>query len=231
MTAALVKPPALDLGDVLSLSLSRRDKARKAKGTARVRSRAQSDEAADGKPRAEELAAWLDAVARSQDRDAFARLHRHFAPRLAAWMARAGLGPAQIEDIVQDCMVAVWRKASLYDPAHGGVSTWIFAIARNLRIDHRRRKANREMLPLNDWDEIDDEPDGESRLLAAESEAQVRRALELLPNEQKQVLVQAYFADKPQSAIARELGVPLGTVKSRLRLALAKLRALLEDAR
>jgi RNA polymerase sigma-70 factor (ECF subfamily) len=71
------------------------------------------------------LAAWLEAVARSQDRDAFARLHRHFAPGVAAWMARAGLGPAQIEDIVQDCMVAVWRKASLYDPAHGGVSTWI----------------------------------------------------------------------------------------------------------
>ena len=194
--------------------------------------RAQGEEAtARTAAGAEESAAWLDAVARNQDRDAFARLHRHFAPKLAAWMGRAGLSPTQVEDIVQDCMVAVWRKASLYDPAHGAVSSWIFAIARNLRVDHSRRKANRVMLPLNDWDDVGDEPDGEGCLLAAESETQVRTALEQLPHEQKQVLIQAYFADKPQSAIAQELGLPLGTVKSRLRLALAKLRALLEDAR
>jgi RNA polymerase sigma-70 factor (ECF subfamily) len=229
MTAALIQSPALDLAGVLGLSLGRRDIAPKAKGRARVR--AQGEEAAADKARAEELAAWLGAVARNQDRDAFARLHRHFAPKLAAWMARAGLSTTHIEDIVQDCMVAVWRKAPLYDPSQGGVSTWIFTIARNLRIDHSRRKANRVMLPLNDWDDIGDEPDGESRLLAAESETRVRSALELLPHEQKQVLIQAYFADKPQSAIAQELGLPLGTVKSRLRLALAKLRALLEDAR
>jgi RNA polymerase sigma-70 factor (ECF subfamily) len=232
MTVALINP-ALDLAGVLSLSLGRRALAPKAKGRARVR--AQSEDSTAGKARAEdlaeELAGWLDAVARNQDRDAFAHLHRHFAPKLAAWMARAGMAQAQIEDIVQDCMVAVWRKASLYDRAHGGVSTWIFTIARNLRVDHSRRKANRAMLPLNDWDETDDAPGGESRLLAAESEAQVRRALEQLPQEQKQVLIEAYFADKSQTAIAQELGLPLGTVKSRLRLALAKLRALLEDAR
>ncbi|WP_374547473.1 sigma factor, partial [Rhodoblastus sp.] len=149
MTAALVESPALDLAGVLGLSLGRRDGALQAKGRARVR--AQGEEAAADKAWAEELAAWTDAVARNQDRDAFARLHRHFAPKLAAWMSRAGLPQAQIEDIVQDCMVAVWRKAPLYDPAYGGVSTWIFTIARNLRVDHSRRKANRETLPLNDW--------------------------------------------------------------------------------
>ncbi len=228
MTAAVVESPTLDLAGVLGLSLGRRDTAIEAKGRTRVRAR--DEEATASIARAEELAAWMDAVARNQDRDAFARLHRHFAPKLAAWMARAGMSQAHIEDIVQDCMVAVWRKAPLYDTAHGGVSTWIFAIARNLRVDHSRRKANREMLPLNDWDDMDDQPDGESRLLAAESETQVRRALERLPQEQKQVLIEAYFADKPQSSIAQGLGVPLGTVKSRLRLALAKLRALLEDA-
>jgi RNA polymerase sigma-70 factor, ECF subfamily len=228
MTAALIELPTLDLGGVLGVSLGRRDTTLRAKGGARVRT--QAEEGAENKVRAEELAAWMNALARSQDRDAFARLHRHFAPKLAAWMSRAGLQQAQIEDIVQESMVAVWRKAPLYDPAHGGVSTWIFTIARNLRIDHSRRKANREMSPLNDWDEMDDQPDSESRLLAAESETQVRRALEQLPHEQKQVLMQAYFADQPQSAIAQELGLPLGTVKSRLRLALGRLRALLENA-
>jgi RNA polymerase sigma factor (sigma-70 family) len=227
MTATLIQSPTLDLTGVFGLSLGRRDRALKSKGSARVR--IQGEEATANAAGAEELAAWLDAVARNQDRDAFARLHRHFAPKLASWMGRAGLSPTQVEDIVQDCMVAVWRKAPLYDPAHGAVSSWIFAIARNLRVDHSRRKANREMLPLNDWDDVSDETDGETRLLAAESEAQVRRALEQLPHEQKLVLIQAYFADKRQSAIAEELGVPLGTVKSRLRLALAKLRALLED--
>ncbi len=228
MIAASVDGLTLDLAGVLGLSLQKRGAARRKGGTL---VRAEGDGAQVEKPRAEELAAWLDAVARGQDRDAFAQLHRHFAPKLAAWMARAGMRPAQIEDVVQDCMVAIWRKAPLYDPAQGGVSTWIFTIARNLRVDHSRRKANREMLPLDDWDAMGDEPDGESRLLAAESETQVRTALEQLPQEQKQVLIQAYFADKPQSAIAQELGLPLGTVKSRLRLALAKLRGLLEDAR
>ena len=229
MTAVLAESPTLDFAGVFGLGLGRRDRALTAKGRERVR--AQGEEATADAARAEDLAAWLDSVARNQDRDAFARLHRHFAPKLATWMARAGMSQAHIEDIVQDCMVAVWRKAPLYDPAHGGVSTWIFTIARNLRIDHSRRKANREMLPLSDWDDMDDQPDGESRLLAAESETRVRRALEQLPQEQKQVLIEAYFADKPQSDIAQELGLPLGTVKSRLRLALAKLRVLLEDAR
>jgi RNA polymerase sigma-70 factor (ECF subfamily) len=214
---------------VLGLSLDRRESAREAKDGARVR--AERTEATTEKPLPEELAAWMVAVGRSQDRDAFARLHRHFAPKLAGWMARAGVGPAQVEDIVQDCMVALWRKAPLYDPAQASVSTWIFTICRNLRVDHARRRANRDMLPLEDWDDMDDSPDGEGALIAAESETQVREALAQLPLEQKQVLIEAYFADKPQSAIAQELGLPLGTVKSRLRLALAKLRARLEDAK
>jgi RNA polymerase sigma-70 factor, ECF subfamily len=128
-------------------------------------------------------------------------------------------------------MVAVWRKAHLYDSRYGGVSTWVFVIARNLKVDHQRRKANRETLPLEDWDQIDDEPDGEESLLSAERESRVRQALTQLTQEQAQVLEQAYFAEKPQSAIAKELGIPLGTVKSRIRLALARLRTLLEDER
>jgi RNA polymerase sigma-70 factor, ECF subfamily len=180
-------------------------------------------------PTAEILQSWLRAVAERQDRDAFARLHRHFAPRLAGFLARSGLSQAQAEDIIQDTMLAVWRKAALYDRSQGGVSTWVFVIARNLRIDHRRRKANRDTLPLDDWDQIDEGPSGEDMLLSGERESRVRSALAQLTPEQAQALQQAYFADKPQSAIARDLGVPLGTVKSRVRLALARMRKILED--
>ncbi|WP_294539862.1 sigma-70 family RNA polymerase sigma factor [uncultured Rhodoblastus sp.] len=178
----------------------------------------------------ENLAAWLQAVAQRQDRDAFARLHTYFAPRLAAWLTRSGMTPAQAEDVVQETMVSVWRKAGLYSPALGGASTWIFVIARNLRTDYQRRKANRELSPLEDWDKIDDSPTAEDLLLTAERETKLRRALSQLSREQAMVLEQAYFAEKPQSAIARDLGVPLGTVKSRVRLALARLKTLMEEA-
>ena len=176
----------------------------------------------------EDLASWVASVARDQDRDAFARLYRHFAPRLLAWMTRAGLSPAEAEDIAQDCLVAIWRKAPLYNPSQAGVSTWVFAIARNLRIDRARKSGRRETLPLGDWDEIDESPSSEARLIANQDQSRVREALAQLPVEQKQVLMEAYFSDKPQSEIARDLNLPLGTVKSRLRLALAKLRTRLE---
>ncbi len=180
-------------------------------------------------PAPETLARWLLAVAQAQDREAFAGLHAYFAPRLTSWLSRSGFSAAQIEDIVQETMISVWRKAARYNPAHGGASTWIFVIARNLRIDFLRRGSNRENAALEHWDQIYDGPGGEESLLAAEREGALRRALAKLTREQAAVLEQAYFAEKPQSAIARELGVPLGTVKSRVRLALARLRALLEE--
>jgi RNA polymerase sigma-70 factor (ECF subfamily) len=169
-------------------------------------------------------------VAQRQDRDAFARLHSHFAPRLVAWLTRSGMTATQAEDVVQETMVSVWRKAALYSPALGGASTWIFVIARNLRTDYQRRKANRELAPLEDWDQLDDSPTAEDLLVTAERESHLRKALSQLSREQAQVLEQAYFAEKPQSAIALELGVPLGTVKSRVRLALARLKTLMEEA-
>lgn len=189
----------------------------------------QTETTGNSAPTPEALRSWLQAVAESQDREAFARLHGFFAPRLAAFLSRAGLSPAQAEDLVQETMIAIWRKAGLFNPAQGGVSTWVFVIARNLRVDHLRRKANRAMLPLEDWDPIDDSPNGEDDALAAERENRVRQALAQLTPQHVQILQQAYFAEKPQSAIARELGVPLGTVKSRVRLALARLRKLLEE--
>jgi RNA polymerase sigma-70 factor (ECF subfamily) len=181
--------------------------------------------------RAEALRGWLLAVADRQDREAFSRLHAFFAPRLNAYLLRTGLTHAQAEDIVQDAMFAVWRKARLFDPRHGRVSTWVFVIARNLRVDYFRRRTKRDAAALEGFDPIDESPSGEESLLAAERDAFVRQALRQLSAEQAEIVEQAYFAEKPQTAIARDLGVPLGTVKSRTRLALARLRKLLSEPR
>lgn len=238
MALDLCAPMALDLGGRLAImpSVKRRGvpfgpspRAKPAGSKEGDAIRVQSDSANIAAPTAETLNSWLQAVAESQDRDAFARLHVYFAPRLTAWLSRSGLSPVQIEDIVQETMIAIWRKAGLYNAKYGGVSTWVFVIARNLRVDFQRRKANRVAQPLEDWDPIDDSPGGEENLLTTERESKVREALGKLTRDQALVLEQAYFADKPQSVIARDLGIPLGTVKSRMRLALARLRTLLEE--
>ena len=146
----------------VSLQLSHRakaDAASKQGDSIRVR----ADSAEPTAPTAETLKSWLQAVAGSQDRELFARLHGYFAPRLTAWLSRTGLPPVQIEDIVQETLIAIWRKARLYDPKFGGVSTWVFVIARNQRVDFLRRKQNRATQPLEDWDPIDDSPSGEDK--------------------------------------------------------------------
>ena len=173
--------------------------------------------------------AWILAVASRRDRTAFARLHAHFAPRLAGFLGRGRT--AEVEELVQETLLAVWRKAELYDPTQASASTWIFTIARNLRIDAARRAGRATFVDVADHDEIDDAPDGEALLIAGERETQVRAALAALPPEQADVVRMTYFTEKPQVEIARDLGIPLGTVKSRLRLAANRLRALLEGDR
>jgi len=172
---------------------------------------------------------WILAVASRRDRAAFARLHAWFAPRLAGFLARKGT--ADVEELVQETLLAVWRKADLYDPTQASASTWIFTIARNLRIDAARRAGRATFVDVADHDEADDSPDGEALLLAGERETRVRAALATLPPEQADVVRMTYFTEKPQVEIARDLGIPLGTVKSRLRLAANRLRTLLEGDR
>ncbi len=168
------------------------------------------------------------AVAEKEDREAFARLHAFFAPRLLSWLGRSAGAGASAEELVQETMLVVWRKARLFDPRQAGVATWVFAIARNLRIDAHRRGKSRETFPLGDWDEADLSPDAEARLLVVEREEKVRKAMRMLGEEQATIVRMNFFEDAPQSEIARRLGIPLGTVKSRSRLALMKLRELLE---
>jgi RNA polymerase sigma factor (sigma-70 family) len=170
------------------------------------------------------LADLLAAVAERQDRRAFATLFAHFAPRLKAYMRRLGLEQARAEDLVQEVMLIVWRRASLYDRAQASVSTWIFTIARNRRIDDLRRERRPEIDPEDPLLVRDDTPAADLLVARAQVGQRLRAAVEALPQEQAEVLRRNFFEDKAHGAIAEELGLPLGTVKSRLRLALSKLR-------
>ena len=190
--------------------------------------------AAPGLPSGDDLAALVVAVAQRQDRVAFAVLFKHYAPRVKSYLMRGGAPADAADEIVQETMVAVWRRAERYDPAKAGVSTWIYTIARNLRIDrHRRSHALDAALDADaDLDaapaEAAERPD--ERLHAAEREARVRAALAELSPEQAEVLQLSFFEEHPHAQIAARLGIPLGTAKSRVRRALLRLRQLLGDA-
>lgn len=172
------------------------------------------------------FAELLACVARDRDRQAFARLFHHFGPRLKTFFMRWSVSSGVAEDLVQETMLNVWRRASYFDRSRASVSTWIFTIARNVRIDYLRRQRDPStLLP-------DPEPAPmslEDGLLGAERDARVRRALAGLSTEQQTIIRLSYFSEKSQAEIADELGIPLGTVKSRTRLAMNRLRALLED--
>jgi RNA polymerase sigma-70 factor (ECF subfamily) len=180
-----------------------------------------------------ELKDWLLAVAEREDTQAFTRLFEHFAPRLIGFFGRAGLSRDIAEEVAQETMIAVWTKARLYDPREAGVSTWIYTIARNARIDRLRREGRRSKLETEVAEESEEGLDasGEDMLMASERDERIRHAIAALPPEQAEVVKLSFFAEKPHSEIARDLGLPLGTVKSRLRLAMSKIRAAWEDER
>jgi RNA polymerase sigma-70 factor (ECF subfamily) len=168
-------------------------------------------------------------IAQDRNRESFAALFARFAPKLKSYLIKLGCRPEQAEELAQESLLTVWRKADYFDPARAGASTWIFTIARNLRIDAIRRERRPD-----DW--LEDpalQPQAlipaDAAMAAGERDAKLREALTALPEEQAQVVRLSFFSDKPHSEISLELGVPLGTVKSRLRLAMNRLRAALED--
>jgi RNA polymerase sigma-70 factor (ECF subfamily) len=177
---------------------------------------------------AQDFAGMIQAIAARGDRAAFAALFAYFAPRVKSYMLRLGAEPLLAEELAQEALLAVWRKAAAFDPAKAAPSTWIFTIARNLRIDAARRSRRGD--PSDDpSDAPDAAPAPDEALVAAQSESRVRQALLTLPLEQAEVVRLSFFADKPHSEIAEALSLPLGTVKSRLRLAMRRLRDLLGD--
>lgn len=186
--------------------------------------------ARSGGPAPEQLAAWMGAVAHGADRQAFGQLFAHFAPRVKSYLLRAGADDAQAEDLAQETLVLLWRKAAQFDAAQAGVSTWVFTIARNLRVDRYRRQGGAAALHADevDPDALEHEAAAPAeRLHAQRMEGHVRAALRQLPPEQSLVLQLSYYEDQPHARIADALGIPLGTVKSRMRLAVAHLRRLL----
>lgn len=178
----------------------------------------------------EEQRQLIEAMVVTRDRNAFAALFSFFAPRVKSFLMGSGLDDTAAEEVTQETMLTLWRKASYFDPSRAGVSTWIFTIARNRRIDRQRRGRVQMMDSLLDPSNEPDEPvSGEAMAIATEREERVREALGTLSNEQATIVRLSYFAEKPHAEIARELGIPLGTVKSRIRLALNRLRTLLDN--
>jgi RNA polymerase sigma-70 factor (ECF subfamily) len=158
------------------------------------------------------------------DRAAFAGVFAKYAPRVKGYLIRLGAPAAAAEDLAQDAMVSVWRRAASYDPRKAKASTWIFVIARNAWIDKLRREkvefAYRET--MDEPTDTEEAPDDAA--MRVQTEEQMRAAMEGLSEEQKQVVRLSFFEDRAHSEIAEHLSLPLGTVKSRLRLALSKLR-------
>ena len=182
-------------------------------------------------PTGEELASrrLIQRIAKNLDREAFASLFDAIAPRVKSFMIRKGASPDLAEDLVQETMINVWTKAGMFDPAKGTVLTWVFTIARNLRIDRIRRESSRPLAELGDYDAPSDAP-GSEEVLARKDEARcVARALIGIAPEQREILILSFVDDVPQSEIARRLNLPLGTVKSRMRLAYNHLRKTLEQ--
>ncbi len=173
--------------------------------------------------------ALIDAIVKHGDREAFADLFDYYAPKLKAYYRKGGIETALAEDLAQETMLSVWRHAAKFSPTIGGPSTWIFTIARNVMIDALRRQKSRsgdlsdpslQPPPIETADDLID---------AQQRYRQLKAELSKLPEEQAKVLKMAFFDHKAHGEIAAETGFPLGTVKSRIRLAMQRLRTELGD--
>lgn len=168
-------------------------------------------------------------IAAERDRAAFDVLFSRYAGRITNHLIGAGATREEAEEATQEAMASVWRRADSFDPAKAAVSTWMFAIARNRRIDLRRRRARPEPDRNDPSLRPENDPPAETAFSAAERAAALRTALGELGPDQLAVVRLGFYEGESQSAIAEQLDLPLGTVKSRMRLALARLRKVLGD--
>lgn len=168
--------------------------------------------------------ALIEAVAKSKDRGAFSELFAYYGPRFKAYAKRMGCGEEEAEELAQEAMVSAWRRAETFDRSKASASTWMFTILRNKRIDLARKPK----FMLAELDSVENEPSdtvlADATYDAAKASEAIKVELRNLPAEQILVLQKAFFEEKSHSEIAEELELPLGTVKSRIRLALARLR-------
>ena len=170
-------------------------------------------------------------IAEKRDRDAFQSLFDFYGPRVKSFIMRSGIPEITAEEVAQETLLTVWRKADKFNPALASASTWIFTIARNKKID-RLRKDSR---PLPDANAPTFAGPGvetpEASAWHSINAEKVHAALKQLPEEQRRVLTLAFIEENPHAAVSEMLGLPLGTVKSRIRLGLEKLRTLLAEQR
>lgn len=187
-------------------------------------------------PRQDVMTELLVRIGDTRDRDAYQALFVHFAPRVKGFLIRKGAEPALAEELMQDTLLSVWTKAALYQRGRGSASTWIFTIARNLRIDRLRRESVQHFDDV-DGLEIAEQDANPQRTIVAQDDAVIARqerelvaqAMGELPAEQAEVIRLSFVDDLSQTDIADRLKLPLGTVKSRMRLAYTKLRQALES--
>lgn len=169
-----------------------------------------------------ELNELLLAIAEHKDRKAFSALFNATSSRLKAFAMQCGATNADAEEILQECMLTVWRKAHTFKPESGSAITWLYTIVRNKRIDMARKGRHETVMSDDLWTEEGTE-DLESEVSTELEGQSARKFLEVLPEVQKQVVFKVYFEGKSHSEIAADLDLPLGTIKSRLRLAMKKL--------
>jgi RNA polymerase sigma-70 factor (ECF subfamily) len=175
-------------------------------------------------------------IGANRDRDAYQALFLHFAPRVKGFLMRKGADSALAEELMQDTMLAVWTKAVMYHPGRGSAATWIFTIARNLRIDRLRRESVQHFDDVDGLELSEDDVNAggdvvaqDDAVIAGQERRLVAAAMQELPDDQAEVVRMSFVDDLSQSDIAEKLGLPLGTVKSRMRLAYNKLRQALEN--
>ncbi len=177
-----------------------------------------------GGSESDRMATLLDSVATQGDREAFTALFRHFAPRVKAYLQRAGGRVEGVDDVLQDVFATIWRKAGQYDSQRAPVAAWIFAIARNRRIDAFRRQRRPEFDAEDPAFWPDPPIEGEEAVAVRQRTEAVQAALAHLSDEQRAVLHLSFYQGESYADIAVRLGIPIGTVKSRARLAFGRLR-------
>jgi RNA polymerase sigma-70 factor (ECF subfamily) len=178
---------------------------------------------------ADEAADLIEAIVLRQDRMAFATLFRYYGPRVKSFVMRGGCDAETAQEMAQEAMIMVWRKAASFDRTRASAATWIYTIARNKRIDLLRR-TGKPPIETEDWLTIfaPEGDDADTSVLAGQTYTRMKELMEGLSPDQVVVIRKAFFEDKTHTAIAEELALPLGTVKSRIRLGLARLRQALE---
>ena len=163
-------------------------------------------------------------VGQNKNKESFIGLFNHFAPRIKSFLMKGGLNEGTADDLAQDTMLTLWNNAENFDPSKAAASTWIFTIARNKRIDALRKSSRVQLSDIEDQTIADDGRSPAQKVYCREKSAKISQAMKDLPQEQFELVKKSFFEDKSHSAIAKETGIPLGTVKSRIRSALDTMR-------